>query len=207
MAETKRLFLRTLEDIETKIKSHDPYEVLGLSALIRKLFLDDNPLIDQVNRTYRQKIRFVITDPNSPHTQVVLSMNPAFYSVQDGLDLETSLPNEARVEVNRDVFFSTMVLIIEGKPYSVREIILFEANVMGGIHAGAPKTDKEKALSEINTLYVGGDTRAATRQLQAIGRSSSEHLIRYAKLSKTRHKSFERTARLLASHHFPFDAC
>lgn len=41
---------------------------------------------------------------------------------------------------------------------------------MGGVHAGAPKTDKEKALAEINNLYVGGNTRAATRQLQAISR-------------------------------------
>jgi hypothetical protein len=170
MTETERLLLRTLEDIETRVKSHDPYEVLGLSALIRKLFLDDNPLIDQVNRMYRQKIKFVISDPNSPYTQLVLSMKPSFYSVQDGLDPETALTNKAKIEVNRDQFFGTMVLMIEGKPYSVREVILFEANVMGGIHAGAPKTDKERALAEINNLYVGGDTRAATRQLQGISR-------------------------------------
>lgn len=81
MTETERLFLHTIEDVESRIKATDPYDVLGLSTLIRKLFLDDNPLVDQVNRVYRQKIRFIITDPNSPYTQMVLSMKPCFYSV------------------------------------------------------------------------------------------------------------------------------
>ena len=170
MTEIEKLFLRTIQDMESRIKAPDAYEVLGLSGLIRRLFLDDNPLVDQVNRVYRQKIKFVITDPNSQYTQIVLSTKPSFYSVQDGLDPDTALPNKVKIEVNRDQFFGTMVLMIEGKPYSIREVVLFEANIMGWIHAGAPKTDKERALAEINNLYIGGSTRAATRQLQAIGR-------------------------------------
>jgi hypothetical protein len=170
MTEIETLFLRTLDDIEGRIKSPDPYEVLGMSALIRKLFLDDNPLVDQVNRTHRQKIRFTICDPNSAYTQMVLSDKPAFYSVQDGLDPNTARPGKAIVEVGRDQFFGTMVLMINAKPYSVREIILFEANVMGGVHAGSPRTDKDKALSEMDRLFRVGGSRAGLRQLQSISR-------------------------------------
>ena len=170
MTETERLLLRTLEDMEAKMKAPDLYEVLGLSALIRKLFLDDNPLVDQVNRTFRQKIKFRISDPHSPYTEKVLSMKPSFYSVQDGLDPDTERPGKAAIEVNRDQFFGTMVLMIEGKPYSVREIILFEANVMGGVHAGSPRTDKDKVLATINEMYRVGGSRAGLRQLQSISR-------------------------------------
>jgi len=170
MTESEKLFLRTIEDIESRIRSGDPYEVLGLSALIRKLFLDDNPLVDQVNRLYRHKLRFAITNPNSQSTQMILSMKPVFYSVQDGLDPETAIRSKTKIEVDRDQFFGTMVLMVKGKTYSVREVILFEANIMGGVHAGVPKNDKERALAEVNSLYIGGETRAATRQLKSISR-------------------------------------
>jgi len=170
MSETERLFVRTLEDMEARIKSTDLYEVLVLSALIRKLFLDDNPLVDQVNRKHRHKIKFMISDPNSPYTQMVLSHKPSFYSVQDGLDPDTARPGKAVIEVNRNQLFSTMVLMVQEKPYSVREVILFEANVMGGVHAGSPRTDKDKVLAVVNELYSVGGSRAGLRQLQAISR-------------------------------------
>ena len=87
---TKReeLFLRTLEDLETRIKATDPYEILGASALIRKLLLDDYPLLDQVNRKYHRKIYFKVgvsakRPPNFP--------KPIFSTIQDGLDPDTSL--------------------------------------------------------------------------------------------------------------------
>ncbi len=57
MDQIEEFFIRTLDDIASRINSDDPYEILGTSALIRKLFLDDNPLVDQVNRKYRMKIR------------------------------------------------------------------------------------------------------------------------------------------------------
>jgi len=143
--------------MEARIKASVFYEVLGLSALIRKLFLDDNPLVDQVNRTFRLKIRFKICDPNSPHTQMVLSMRPTFYSVRDGLGPDTARPGKTTIEVPRDRFFATMVLMIVGKPYSVREIILFEANVMGGVHAGSPRTDKDRVLARLMKCTVSAD--------------------------------------------------
>jgi hypothetical protein len=168
MTETERLFLRTLEDIENRIESNDSYKVLGLSGLIRKLFFDDNPLVDQVNRTYRSKIKFVIAAPDPTFFEKMLSMETIFYF--EDVNPEIPFPNQPIIEISRDQFFSTRVLIVETKAYSIREIILFEANVMGGIHAGMPKTEKEKTLASINSFFVGGDIRIATRQLLAISR-------------------------------------
>jgi hypothetical protein len=168
--EVARLFLRTLEDIENRLQSNDWYEILGISSLIRKLFLDDHPLVEQVNRTYRQKLRFTITDPHSPHIQTALSMKPDYFILSDGLDPVTSIPSSKKAEVNRDQFFGTAVCVINGNMYSVREIVLFEANIMGAIHSGAAKTDKEKALAELNSFFVGSDVRVATYQLKSIAR-------------------------------------
>ena len=60
--------------------------------------------------------------------------------------------------------------MVYGKSYSVREVILFEANVSGAVHAGSAKTDKELALKQVgDSLGIGGYP-LALRQLLAIAR-------------------------------------
>jgi hypothetical protein len=58
----------------------------------------------------------------------------------------------------------------DGKEHTLREIILFEANVMGGVHAGSPQSEKERALASIESIFVIGGYRPSLRRLKAIGR-------------------------------------
>ena len=51
------LFLKTLEDIESRLTQKDPYEILLIAGLLRKLFLDDHPLVDQVKPTSSREAR------------------------------------------------------------------------------------------------------------------------------------------------------
>jgi hypothetical protein len=161
------LFLNTLRDLESRIGAQDPYEILGASALIRKLFLDDYPLVDQVNREYGLKISFEVTEslglpPGLP--------TPTFFTVQDGIDPDTAPPFKKRTQVTRDQFFKTVLTIVDDRQYTLREIVLFEANVMGGVHAGSAKEDKEQALQQINNTISVGGYRSSLRQLKGIGR-------------------------------------
>lgn len=163
------LFCRTYDDLSSRITSQDPYEVLRASALIRKLFIDDNPLVDQVNRLHKIKLSFEIGEIDTPYHREVMKDKPLFWSLQDGLDPSTKLVTGGTATLNRDKFFSTVVLIANGKEYTIRELIKFEANVMGGVHAGQVKTDQEKALASIAGLYMG-NARATLRQLLAVSR-------------------------------------
>ena len=80
MIGTDNLFLRTLDDIEKRLSETDPYEILLISGLIRKLFLDDNPLVDQVNKKHRIKLTFEVAESvNMPNNEPF----PTFYTVQD----------------------------------------------------------------------------------------------------------------------------
>ncbi len=167
MSNVESLFLSTLRDLEARIADPDEYNVLGSSALIRKLLIDDFPLVDQVNRQYRLKIVFEISESNPSIPGVP---EPTVWSVQDGLDPETSRPGKSRKIVNRDQLLATVLAVVNGKSYSLREIVLFEANVMGGVHAGSPKEEKEKVLQALNSTLAIGGYRASLRQLQAIGR-------------------------------------
>lgn len=161
------LFLETLKDLEARITQQDPYTILGASALIRKLLLDDAPLVDQVNRQHRLKLTFEVTESQA---QVPGMPAPTFYSVQDGIDPATARPGKITKTVNRDQLLSYVLSVVEGRSYTLREIVLFEANVMGGVHAGSPKEDKERVLHALNNQLAIGGYRSSLRQLQAIGR-------------------------------------
>ncbi len=167
MNETENLFLRTLDDIERRLTEADPYEILMMSALIRKLFLDDNPLVDQVNRAHRVKLNFeigvAISRPSDDPSVV-------FWSEQDGLDPDTAPPFKQRTIVDRDRFFQTIVTVANGHRYSVRDVVQFEANIMGGVHAGSPQTEKEAVLKSIDSSISVGGYASSLRQLKAIAR-------------------------------------
>jgi hypothetical protein len=167
MTEAEALFLRTLEDIEKRLAQTDPYEILFIAALVRKLFLDDFPLVDQVNRNHKVKLVFETTLPLELPDDVP---PPTFWTVQDGLDPDTAIPGKRRYSASRDQFFQTAVTIVNGHRYSVREVVLFEANVMGAVHAGSPKTEKEHALRQVDSTIAVGGYASSLKQLQAIAR-------------------------------------
>ena len=160
-----KLFLDTLSDIENSLTSNDPYKVLIISGLIRKLFLDDFPLFDQVNRHYHTKLSFDIFPPND-----ALIEKAEYYIQADGLDPNTAARPRRLQSITRDQFFKTTVLAIRGKRYTIKDLVLFEANIMGGIHAGTSKTIKEQALQKINSIYEIGDSRGSLLQIKAISR-------------------------------------
>ncbi len=167
MNESEALFINTLDDIGRRLLQNDPYKILMIAGLIRKLFLDDSPLVDQVNRTYRLSLDFEIAGPvqspdNDPHV--------TFWTIQDGLDPDTAPPFKPHFVIKRDRFFRTVVTVVNGHSYTIKDIVLFEANVMGGIHAGSPKTEKESSLKRIDSSIAVGGYRSSLRQLKAVAR-------------------------------------
>jgi hypothetical protein len=108
--ETERLFVDVLDDLQAKIASQGAYEVLNASGLIRKLLLDDTPLVDQVNRKYRLKIMFEVAETGLPPGLP----EPLMYSVQDGIDPGVAIPPFIRRPVTRDQLLSCILAKIVG---------------------------------------------------------------------------------------------
>lgn len=169
------LFLHTCDDLEMRISSNDDYILLGASKLIRQLFLDgDKSLVDLVNRKTRIKLKFEVIDVEKFLEIFQTPEMPPFefVGVQDGLDPDT-IPNPPRKIVNRDDFFQLPLQISGGKSFTVREIVLHQANSMGGVHAGAyagePKDDTEKLLLSTDTTTKIFNLPPGLRQLKSIG--------------------------------------
>jgi hypothetical protein len=165
--EIEELYCYTVSDLERRIKASDPFEVLGASAVLRKLFLDEITLVDQVNKTYRIKLQF---DIGVPRPDPEWFPKPVWRSLQDGLDASSGAPGTIRQSVNRHQFFKTPVIYSGNIVYTIKDVILFEAHVMGGVHAGSAATEAEKALKELNDFFLVGGYRHSLRQLKAIGR-------------------------------------
>lgn len=167
MLDTDTLFLKTLEDIERRMTLNEPYELLLIAGLLRKLLMDDHPLIDQVNKTRKQKIIFEV-GVSRPLPEGLTA--PAFWTQQDGFDPDTAPPFVQRKQASRDEFLKAVVIRAGTHEYTVRDVIAFEANVAGAVHAGAAKTEKEVALKEVEKMFAVGGHASALRQLLAIAR-------------------------------------
>ena len=163
-----RLFLNALGELEQKVASREEYDILAISRLLRLLLNDEQPLVHHVNRTHRSRLRFQCTEPyilNVPGLPI-----PTTMSSQDGFDPETSIPGNRRVEVDLAGLLAQVVAVHEGRKLSVLDVIKYEANVAGGVHAGEPRDTPAAALHAMNAdLRIGGFA-PSLRQLQAIGR-------------------------------------
>lgn len=159
-------YLRTIEDLERRIEDSDPYEILLASGLIRKLLLDEDSLVDQVNKKYKVKLSFKV-GISMFHPSTL--RNSQFYSIQDSLDPDGLGANKPSKMLKREQFLKTTVLYSNNQEYSIKDIIRFEANISGGVHAGTPKNKKDEILKEINQIFSLGGYQASLRQLKAIG--------------------------------------
>jgi len=162
-----QLFIRTLEDLESRLKSHDEYEILMIAGLLRKLLLDSNPLMDQVNRKKGLKIKFIINDRLPPSEEPI----PIFWSIEDGFDPNTCPPQLCMpIEVNKDQILKRPVLMYESHIITVKELISHTAHVQGAVHTGMPKGQKDEALKELTEILGIGGLPAGLRLLRAISR-------------------------------------
>ena len=162
-----RLFIKTLEDIEGRLASHDEYEILMIAGLLRKLLLDSNPLMNQANQEKKIKITFRINDRGIPQTPPI----PTFWSIEDGLDPETSVAHLCNPkEVNKDSLLNTPIILFNGNTITIKDLIQHMAHVEGAIHPGTPKSDEEKILKELGQTFGIGGLPAGIRLLKAISR-------------------------------------
>lgn len=136
-----RLFLETLADLERRSSSQtSEYESLMIAGLLRKLLLDAHPLVDQVNRERRHKITYLINDTRPPDQPGLIAWNAL-----DGLDPDTAARPQPK-QVPIDGLLRQPLMIIDGHLYTVKDVILHQANAAGAVHVGAARTAKGVAL-------------------------------------------------------------
>ena len=163
-----QLFIYTLRDLERRTAATDEYEVLLSAALLRKLLLDQERLMDQVNRRYRLGLRFRISSV-SPFEQRICDSNPIFWALEDVLDPESPLAY-APFDATRDQFLSRRVMRFSENWITVRDVIDQLANIEGAVHSGKPKEERHRVLQAAGRFYSRDGLPGVVSQVRLIGR-------------------------------------
>jgi len=169
--EPDALFLATLRDLHGRSSALavSEYDVLRSALLLRQLLLDSTPLAHQVNRDRHVPLRFRV-NVRDPIWKIAGTEPPAVWIRQDGFDPETALTASQVAELRLDPFLACVVMMIEGRDFTVRDVVMQTAHVLGGVHTGTPRAQEQQALAELSAAFRVGGLDPVVRQLQAIGR-------------------------------------
>lgn len=166
-----QLFLRTLEDLDRRTTVADEYEALLAAGLLRKLLLDEAPLVHQVNRYRRERIRFRING-ETPLERTILEDNPVFWAIGDAIDPDAfPVPGvSAPVDAKLDEFLARTVMFARGERLSVGDLIRQVAHIDGAVHKGKPASVREELLDEMSRFMFFRDLPSTVHHVQLIGR-------------------------------------
>jgi hypothetical protein len=181
------LFLHSFRDLVNAIvRVEDEYQMLKVSAVLRKMLLDEQPLLHQVNRTRKRKITFEASSESTPFVQMVLQDGPIFWAWLDALSpvLNTGL-NVVTERLTLDQFLKKRAAIVQGHSVSVRELILQIAHVAGGVHVGQPKTELEKALADASAAIRIGGMSSVERTVRGVAAVVVDAVVPLAEEIKT----------------------
>jgi hypothetical protein len=167
--ETDRLFLEVMADLEARAAAPSEYGMLKAAGLLRQMFLDGGKsLVDIVNRERRIKLSFSVLEKEA-HVQMLLDDGAVFYSVEDGFD-PGSGSFGTPADLTRDQFLKLRVMVVNRHTVSVHDLIDQLAHVEGGVHAGAPASEKAEALAAAARAFGIGGLPAGLRVMAAVSR-------------------------------------
>ena len=174
-----QLFLLTMADLQARVASAIPrlrpgsaqptpeqqYSSLMMAPLLRKLLLEQQPLVHRVNRSRRLKLMFPLDHwplvSGSSVGTLAIDSDP-YWLAREFIDREGPMTLKEML--------ATPVVIWNGDSISAADIIRHVAHVQGGVHFDNPKSDIGRLLRGLeDDLTLSGDT-PALGCLAAIGR-------------------------------------
>lgn len=168
--DVRQLFLDTLADLRHRSSADaKEYDLVQAAGLLRRLLVDGQRLIDQVNREHRMRLAFVVNTPPER------SAGATLWARADGLDPETSY-RQVPTTLDLAGFLREEVIMTEGHLVTLREAILYLSHVEGGVHAGRPTGPKEEALHRLASDRVFNGYTLASRTIAAAARITSRAL-------------------------------
>ncbi|WP_332642329.1 hypothetical protein [Aeromicrobium sp.] len=166
--ERQRLFDLTVRKLGRIVEAGDEFDMLEAAAALRKLLLDESPLLHQVNRQRRRRVLFRVERPTELQ-KLILEDEPTVYFLMEGISPRLTITASAGTEALKlDQFLARTVAWLQGQEVPVKEVILQLAHVEGGVHAGSPKTTLEATLHETNTTLSVGGIGSVARTMRGI---------------------------------------
>lgn len=163
----EKVYLNILNELRERLEKRTEYDVLKTSGLIRQLLIDRNSLINQINKIYRIKIKYIVqkrfefpkpaTLPDGSQPQIL------FQSI-------FILPGESTSveELLLQDFLKYELLYYEEKGFSVLDIIKICANKYGGIHFDDVKKESDLTLDHLNRNLIFNNSSSVLQSMHDI---------------------------------------
>lgn len=165
----EQLFINILDDLKQKIESGDSYQLLKSTELIRSLLFDTTgPLVDKINRQHKLKIKYEYLDSRTGYPESIMALNPKWFVVGDGFYPKWLITNGNIISTKKEKFFSMLIMRIDGREITTKELIDYVLYCMGGTHHSDPKELSELALKKMEDIFFM-NTTSAISQIRSIG--------------------------------------
>lgn len=156
----EKFFLATIVDVDSKILSGTPYELIRAAGLLRQLLLDGSPLAIVVNRKHKVRLTFHASTDKVIPPKISASVL-MWFSPDVGLGLPT-----APEPIALQRFLSQPILMRDEKCLAtIHDLIDMCSHVKGGIHLGNPKSSGEHALLNWDEAFKEGGGVPSLRAL------------------------------------------
>ncbi len=164
------LFLDTIADLQAREGNPDRYGLIKASGALRLLLLDPEPLVHQVNRDYGVKLVFTFHElPKAGQENTIAGWTRLKRQV-------TRSDQSKGTTGGLDAFLAAGCLALYGKVLTVREVILTNANVKGGVHAGPPRSEGEHRVLALDQIMNVGGAEGSLASIHDIIRVTLEGL-------------------------------
>lgn len=152
--DNRNLFFNTYNDLVDKIKSENEYQIIKSTELIRRLIFDSNSLVDKVKG--KLTIEYTYTDSTNGSTfRYMKKLGMSDFVIADGFYPPERIANVGPiVKTNKDKFLKCIILIKDGKEYTVLDIIKFVLFCQGGTHLDNPKKEYQVALDKFKNQKI-----------------------------------------------------
>jgi hypothetical protein len=163
----KVFFVNTLDELRQKCNTDSNYNYIKASGILRQILIDENPLLDLVNKEYRKKILFEVIKPSPPIPKQSKGPDGTVWTdIGMGMSFMSPSNDKSRNEMlTKEQFLKRRVITFGHQDISVLEIIKLSANKIGGVHID---TKQPNNIKDLNVLignsamnFKGGITGGA----------------------------------------------
>ena len=143
-----KIFAIRFDQLTRLIAAKTPEELIDLPLVLRQLLIDGSPLIHQINRKRRLRIRFVV---GLSVRERIGEMRSLGLPLPDIYLLAMLPPNEPKREITLDQLLAHEVVKIRDNYYSAHQLLDACANKLGGVHFD-PEGPNEMIVRDISHL-------------------------------------------------------
>jgi hypothetical protein len=170
MDDPKLIFKYKYEKLRELLKGGPEAQLLDIAAILRHLLVDKQTLVDVVNQEYRLQIRFKVFRSASEIAQESPMPGAESTFVFTGTTWPPFAPLK---EIKKDEFLDFDLLYLNETRFTVKQIIKFCANQLGGIHFERNSSDPEDhILRKLNNAFQIAGASTALSSLQLIGKTT-----------------------------------